>query len=163
NDRLTATAGSLVEGTYFDTVRLRSVGAVGSPRDIPVRFKIYCPIVPIAPDTALAASIATTDCMARHQAGSFADYYVFSGNAGGPPDTSSMLLRATGHDANSGDTLRLQVEVEPLATAFLNSPTSAGSPVPNAIGGVPLSATVTNLTNGSYHWQTRVADQTGRL
>jgi hypothetical protein len=258
--RITAGVGTLVEGTYRDTVRIRSVGAVGSPRDIPVQFRVYCVPVSIAPDTTLAASIATTDCMARHQAGSFADYYVFSGNAGdtiritmstgsqsytylylldgtgalvptntcapqgfnsclqvalpatgtytieattfyaaqtfaytlslthpqpptaatglgqfapdgstivagGSTGTSSLLFRATGHDANSGDTLRLQVEVQPFGTPFQNnpSPTSTASPAPNASGGVMLSATVTNLSNGSYHWQARTADQTGRL
>jgi hypothetical protein len=261
NVRLTATAGTLVERTYADTVRVRSAGAVGSPRDIPVQFKVYCPVVPIAPDTVLAASIATTDCMARHQAGSFADYYSFSGAAGDtiriamttgaqtsldtylylldgtgafvasndncpglglnsclqvalpvsgqytieattfragdtfaytltlthpqPPtaptglgqfkpdgtaipagtatNTSTTVFRATGHDPNPHDTLRLQVETQPVGLAFQNTPTDSSAPAPNTSAGVPLAVTLTGLTNPTgYRWQVRVTDQTGR-
>jgi len=257
--RLTAGVGTLVEGTYKDTVRIRSMGAVGSPRDIPVQFRVYCPLVLIAPDITLAASLATTDCTARHQAGSYADYYSFNGTAGttihvamttgaqfytylylldgtgtvitpnncpasgfnscldvtlsatglytveattlsagatfaytfsltnpqpptavtaagqfqsdgttpvapgGPTNTSTMVFHATGHDPNPGDTLRLQVEVQPFGTAFVNTPTSTGNPAPNGGSGVALSATVINLSNGGYHWQARAADQTGRF
>jgi hypothetical protein len=74
-----------------------------------------------------------------------------------------MVFHATGQDPNRGDTLRLQVEVQPLGMPFLNTPTSTGSPAPNASGGVALSATVTNLANGSYHWQARAADQTSHF
>ncbi len=257
--RLTAGAGTLVEGTYKDTVRIRSMGAVGSPRDIPVQFRVYCPPVLIAPDFTLAASLATTDCTARHQAGSYADYYSFNGTAGttihvamttgaqyytylylldgtgavltpnncpapgfnscldvtlsatglytveattlsagatfaytfsltnpqpptavtaagqfqsdgttpvapgGSTNTSTMVFHATGHDPNPGDTLRLQVEVQPFGTAFVNTPTSTGNPAPNGGSGVALSATVINLSTGSYRWQARAADQTGRF
>ncbi|HEV8264116.1 MAG TPA: Ig-like domain-containing protein, partial [Gemmatimonadales bacterium] len=80
--RLTARAGSLSEATYFDTVRVQSAVAAGSPKNIPVRFTVYCPLVTIAPDTAHAAGLAASDCGARHQAGSFADYYRFTGVAG---------------------------------------------------------------------------------
>jgi hypothetical protein len=82
--RLTTAPGSLAEGTYRDTVRLRSGSAVGSPRYIPVRFTIYCPVDTIAPDIVRAASLAATDCGARHQAGSFADYYAFTAATGDP-------------------------------------------------------------------------------
>jgi hypothetical protein len=80
--RLTARSGSLAEGSYVDTVRVRAIGAAGSPKDIRVQFSIYCPLFTIAADTAHAASLAATDCGARHQAGSFADYYRFTGVAG---------------------------------------------------------------------------------
>jgi hypothetical protein len=257
--RLTARAGLLPEGTYVDTVRVQSAVAAGSPQNIRVRFTVYCPLVAIAADTAHAAGLAATDCAARHQAGSFADYYAFTGVAGdtlrialatsptsldtylyllnaagaviasndncpgaglnsclqfvvpangqytieatsfnggaafsytlglthpvapgaptalaqlanGTPiaagdstNTSTVEFRATGSDPNPRDTLRLQVEVRDTAQAFQNTPTATGSAVPNAGGGVPLSATASGLQNfTSYHWQVRVIDQTGR-
>ena len=78
-------------------------------------------------------------------------------------NNTTVVLAATGNDANGRDSLRLQVEIRPVATAF-TGPTDTGAFVLNATGGVPLSVTVPNLTNGTwYHWRARAVDQTGRI
>lgn len=80
--------------------------------------------------------------------------------SGGTTEFTSAVFRATGQDANPYDTLRLQVEVRPVADAF-TTPTHTGAPTPNA-SGVTLSASA-GLTNGTtYHWRARTCDQTNR-
>ncbi|PYO37751.1 MAG: hypothetical protein DMD29_14960, partial [Gemmatimonadetes bacterium] len=60
-------------------------------------------------------------------------------------NNTTVVLAATGHDNNVHDTLRLQVEVRPVSTAFTGTPTDTGGVAPNATLGVPLSVTVPNL------------------
>src|SRR5205807_147385 len=61
---------------------------------------------------------------------------------------------------NPSDVVRLEVEVEPLGTAFTGVPNGSGAAVAN---GTIATATVAGLTdNVSYHWQARAVDQTGR-
>ncbi len=90
-----------------------------------------------------------------------------SGAAIPPHDSTNnttVVLAATGHDGNGRDSLRIQVEVRPVATSFTGTPTDTGSAVPNATPGVPLSVTVANLqTDTWYRWRARVVDQTGRV
>lgn len=258
---LTASAAELAEGVHVDTVILTAAGAVGSPRRIPVVFRVICPVAAIAPDTVVAAALAASDCRSPRRPGSqsFADLYAFTGGSGdtisaaltttdldtylylldstgavvafnddcpgagrnscltgvplpapgrytveatsfGPamafsytltltrpvaPGAASGLgqfrpggpaipadgttsnttteFRATGSDANARDTLRLQVEVRPLGTAFTGVPTATGPSVPNAGGGVLLTVSVPQLSDGvPYYWRARVIDQTGR-
>src|SRR5690349_12382563 len=79
---------------------------------------------------------------------------------GGSTTGRSAIFKATVTDSNPGDQLRLDVEVQPVGTAFKNSPTGSGAPVAN--GGV-ATATLAGLTdNTAYHWQARAVDQTGR-
>jgi len=83
--------------------------------------------------------------------------------AGGTTNNTTVILRATGHDANSRDSLRLEVEVLPTSTpVFTGTPTAVGSFLANAVGGVTLSASVPGLAADTYHWRARVRDQTGR-
>lgn len=57
--------------------------------------------------------------------------------------------------ASSNDPLQLQVEMEPIGTAFANAPTGVSQPVPsNQMATVSFS----NLGPGWYHWQARVVD-----
>ncbi|MGH7569995.1 MAG: BACON domain-containing protein [Gemmatimonadales bacterium] len=91
---LTASAAGLAEGVHVDTVILTATGAVGSPRRIPVVFRVICPVTAIAPDTVVAATLASSDCRSPRRPGgqSFADLYAFTGGTG---DTVRVSL-ATG-------------------------------------------------------------------
>ncbi len=53
---------------------------------------------------------------------------------------------------------QLQVEVEPSVSAFTGIPTATSSFV---VSGQTASVTVSNLANGSYHWQARAEDSQG--
>jgi subtilisin family serine protease len=73
---------------------------------------------------------------------------------------STVILRGTVSDPDAGQTVRLQVEVRPLSTAFSNAMTHESSPVTT---GSPASATVGSLTTGTgYHWQARTVDSLGQ-
>src|SRR5439155_988919 len=79
---------------------------------------------------------------------------------GGATTGRSVILKATVTDSNPGDQLRLDVEAQPVGTAFKNSPSGSGAPVAN--GGI-ATATLAGLSdNTAYHWQARAVDQTGR-
>jgi hypothetical protein len=70
---------------------------------------------------------------------------------------STVVFKATLNDPNPGDSVRLEVEVEGLAT----SPQTHVTPfVPR---GTPVALPVTPLNdNEGYHWRARTCDQTGR-
>ncbi|HEU5261149.1 MAG TPA: hypothetical protein VFU41_06970, partial [Gemmatimonadales bacterium] len=79
---------------------------------------------------------------------------------GGATPEQMVVLRGVLSDADGSDTLRLQVEVQPLAMPFSNMPQATSDPVPN---GVSALVTVSGLVNNTaYHWQARTLDQTGR-
>lgn len=63
-------------------------------------------------------------------------------------------------DPDDGDALRLEVEARPLGTAFTGVPTGRSAPVLNE--GRAVAAVTGLAANGSYHWQARTADETGR-
>jgi hypothetical protein len=75
---------------------------------------------------------------------------------GGATNETSVVFKGTITDPNAGNTVRLQVEVQPVGTAFTNTPT-ATSTVAVASGSV-ASATVTGLADADYHWQARAID-----
>ncbi len=79
---------------------------------------------------------------------------------GGTGRSRSAVFKATVTDPNPGDVVRLEVEVDPLGTAFSGVPNGSGAAVAN---GTIATATIAGLTdNVSYHWQARGVDQTGR-
>src|SRR6267378_462217 len=79
---------------------------------------------------------------------------------GGSTDQASVVLRGVLADPDPGDSLRLEVEVRPVGSAFTNAPTQTGGRVANGQSGF---VGVTGLANNTgYHWQARTADQTGR-
>src|SRR5207247_384261 len=79
---------------------------------------------------------------------------------GGSGRSRSAVFKGTVTDPNPSDVVRLEVEVEPLGTAFTGVPNGSGAAVAN---GTIATATVAGLTdNVSYHWQARAVDQTGR-
>src|SRR5437762_11685848 len=79
---------------------------------------------------------------------------------GGTGRSRSAVFKGTVTDPNPGDVVRLEVEVEPLGTAFTGAANGSGAAVAN---GSTATATVAGLTdNVSYHWQARGVDETGR-
>ncbi len=76
---------------------------------------------------------------------------------GGTSNQSSVILSGTG--ANPGDTVQLEVEIQPVGFAFVGAPSVAGDPVP---GGSSSDALVDGLIDMlGYHWQGRTVDSSG--
>ncbi|HEX9485986.1 MAG TPA: hypothetical protein VF976_02885, partial [Gemmatimonadales bacterium] len=79
---------------------------------------------------------------------------------GGSTDQSTVVLRGVLSDPDPADSLRLEVEVQPLGTAFTGLATATGERVAD---GQPGFVAVPGLANNTaYHWQARTRDQTGR-
>ncbi len=78
----------------------------------------------------------------------------------GSTDSRSAVFRGTLTDQDPGDLLRLEVEVVPVGTAFVNAPTATS---PQVTSGNTATVTVAGLSdNTPYHWQARGVDQSGR-
>ncbi len=79
--------------------------------------------------------------------------------AGGGVQDAVVVLRGTVSDPDS-DSLRLEVEAQPVRVPFTNTPT--GSSLPVSSGGVAVARIADLGDSTSYHWQARTVDQTGR-
>src|SRR5438093_2509073 len=79
---------------------------------------------------------------------------------GGSTDQAGIVLRGVVSDPDLSDTLRLEVEVQPVGTPFSGVATAASGRLP---AGVPAFVAQAGLANNTaYHWQARTVDQTGR-
>jgi hypothetical protein len=79
---------------------------------------------------------------------------------GGTLPAPEMVVRGTPRDPDIADTLRLEVELQPLGTDFAGVATAVSAPTPS---GEVAFVQLTGLGDGtSYHWRSRVVDQTGR-
>src|SRR5439155_1403283 len=79
---------------------------------------------------------------------------------GSVTDEPTVVVRGVVTDPDIADTLRLQVEVQPVGTTFTDLPTAASDPVAS---GQPAVVALTGLADdAAYHWQARALDQTGR-
>ncbi|PYP73909.1 MAG: hypothetical protein DMD25_15905, partial [Gemmatimonadetes bacterium] len=77
---------------------------------------------------------------------------------GGSAPEPSMVLAAVVQDTNAAATLRLEVEVQPVGTAFQDQTTAVSDP---AVAGTRAFVWVGGLQdNTGYHWQARVVDAT---
>jgi hypothetical protein len=149
--QLTANPTGLADGLYSDTVVLEASGAAGSPDRIPVAFLIYCPVTPITPDTVVAGSLASGDCLARHRPSGNADFYGFAGNAG---DTVTATL-SVGGGASADPFLFL---LGPAGGVLISNddcvPSTRNSCVTGfvlpATGGYTLEATTFSPATGGY-------------
>jgi hypothetical protein len=71
-----------------------------------------------------------------------------------------VVIRGIVRDPDLGDTLRLEVELQPVGTSFTSEATTRSAPTP---AGNVAYARVTGLADGGgYHWRWRTLDQTGR-
>jgi hypothetical protein len=78
-----------------------------------------------------------------------------------PQDT--VVFKATLNDPNSSDSVRLEVEVAPVGSAFSNSATHQSGLVAVAPGGRTVAVRASGLSeNTGHHWQARTCDRTGR-
>jgi hypothetical protein len=78
---------------------------------------------------------------------------------GGATDETSVVLKASVSDPDAGNTVKLQVEVRPVGTAFSNTATAESGLLAS---GSTASVTISSLVNGTrYHWQARTVDNTG--
>ncbi len=78
----------------------------------------------------------------------------------GTTDEATVVFKALLTDPDPGDSLRLEVEVQPVGTAFTNSPTAIGASF--ARGAVGQVAVPGLSDSTDYHWQVRARDRTGR-
>ncbi|HEY2805839.1 MAG TPA: Ig-like domain-containing protein [Gemmatimonadales bacterium] len=79
---------------------------------------------------------------------------------GATTDEATVLFQASVNDPDPADVVRLEVEVQPLGTAFTNAATGAS---PAVARGSVATATIGGLAdNMAYHWQFRAVDETGR-
>jgi hypothetical protein len=78
-----------------------------------------------------------------------------------PQDT--VVFKATLNDPNPSDSVRLEIEVAPVGSAFSNSASHQGNFVAVAPGGRVVAVRAPALSeNTGYHWQARTCDKTNR-
>lgn len=78
---------------------------------------------------------------------------------GGSTTETTVIFRGILTDPDVGDSLRLQIERQPLGTAFTNVPTATSTAV--AQGGAGSVTVTGEVANVDYHWQARTIDRTG--
>ncbi len=75
-------------------------------------------------------------------------------------DEASVVLSGSVSDPDVGDSLRLEVEVRPIGTAFTDTPTDSSTFV---VSGMPAPVSVGGLSDDTnYHWQARAVDAIGQ-
>ena len=75
---------------------------------------------------------------------------------------TTVVFQGDISDPDPGNTVQLQVEVQPIDSAFTNQLFAPSAPVPNPSTGVQVTVNAPKLVDGkSYHWQARTVDNTG--
>jgi hypothetical protein len=78
---------------------------------------------------------------------------------GGTATSASVIFRGTVSDPDPGQTVRLEVEVQPVGTPFTGTASCQSGFVAS---GTPVTCSVGSLAPGtSYHWQLRAVDSGG--
>ena len=70
------------------------------------------------------------------------------------------MIRGILRDPDLSDTLRLEVELQPVGTSFTGEATASGGPT--RAGSIAFVRITGLVDGGRYHWRWRVLDQTGR-
>src|SRR5205823_839864 len=131
-------------GVYQDTVVVSAGQAVGSPARVPVDFVVAGSGPPPGPPAALEQ---------------FQSDGATAVSPGGAVPSRSVVLTATVTGPPGGSPMRLEVEVEPVGSAFTGTVSGSGAAVAS---GATASATVGGLSDATaYHWQARAVDQGG--
>ena len=81
---------------------------------------------------------------------------------GGTTSEDSVRFKGTVSDPNDADSVRLEIEVEPLGSPFTNVRTNQSDFVSASHGNVVVSVKAAVSMNTSYHWQARSCDKTNR-
>src|SRR5437773_6762213 len=131
-------------GVYQDTVVVSAGQAVGSPARVPVDLVVAGIGPPPDPPAGLAQ---------------FQSDGATAVAPGGDVTSRSVVFQATVSGPAGGSAVRLEVEVEPVGSAFTGTVSGSGAAVAS---GATASATVGGLIdNTAYHWQARAVDQGG--
>lgn len=81
---------------------------------------------------------------------------------GATTDETTVIFQAAVTDPDPGDSIRLQVERQPVGTAFTGTPTATSTA--GVVSGGTARVTISGqLTDLSYHWQARAMDRGGLL
>jgi hypothetical protein len=78
---------------------------------------------------------------------------------GGKTSDKGVTLSAVLDDPDEGDTVHLEIEVQPTTVFFTGQPTTLGPPITPP--GAQVFVSVPGLDVGSYHWQVRTVDAAG--
>jgi hypothetical protein len=129
--------------TYrFEAVDVRGLTATGAPTDTQAGPVVNTP--PLAP----------TGRVQRQADG------VTPIPLGGTAIASTVVFRAIVNDLDAGQRVRLQVEVQPVGTAFTGTVSCQSDLVTS---GTAATCAVSGLTPGTaYHWRLRTVDSLGR-
>lgn len=73
-----------------------------------------------------------------------------------------VVFKGTVSDPNDADTVRLEIELEPLGSPFTNAPTHQSGWIATRNNNVVVSVPAGLVNTTSYHWQARTCDRTGR-
>jgi hypothetical protein len=113
----------------------------------------------LATSNALSVTSANTAPATPASLGQFRTDAVTAIAVGATTPETTAVLKGTVSDPDSGQTVKLQLEVRPLATAFSNTATHESALL--ASGSI-ASVSVPSLVPGtSYHWQARAVDSLG--
>ncbi|HXM38579.1 MAG TPA: pre-peptidase C-terminal domain-containing protein [Gemmatimonadales bacterium] len=74
----------------------------------------------------------------------------------------AVVFKGAISDPNPTDSVRLEIELEPLGSPFTDARTQQSPFVSAAAGSVVVAANAVGLNNTGYHWQARACDRTGR-
>ncbi|HWC72884.1 MAG TPA: BACON domain-containing carbohydrate-binding protein, partial [Gemmatimonadales bacterium] len=81
---------------------------------------------------------------------------------GGTTNENTVVFKGTVSDPNSSDSVRLEIEVEPLGSPFTGSSTHHSPYIAASRGNVAVSITAGPFDDAGYHWQARSCDKTNR-
>lgn len=117
--------------------------AYGGNAELAADFTVTTPHDPAAPSA-----------LAQLQSGDLTPIPV-----GGVPQSDRVVIQGTVTDPDPGQTVLLDVEVQPVAQTFVDRPNYSSAPVAS---GTTVQLTVGPLArSGGYHWQARARDNTG--
>ncbi len=80
---------------------------------------------------------------------------------GGSTPDPTIVVRAVVRDTTGAGTVRLEVELRPVGTGFLDQATDSSDPTPS--GGRAYVRVSGLADNTGYHWQARAVDQSGPI
>jgi PKD repeat protein len=113
----------------------------------------------LATSNALSVTTANTAPTAPTTLGQFRTDGITAIAVGATTPETSVVLKGALSDADAGQTVKLQLEVRPLGTAFSNAATHESALLAS---GSLAAVTVPSLAPGtSYHWQARAVDNQG--
>jgi alpha-tubulin suppressor-like RCC1 family protein len=139
----------LIPGTGYRW-RLRAVDNLGTPS----AWASYATNAEDAADFAVNTAPALPTGRAQRQADGTTAIPL-----GGTATTPTVVFRATVSDPDGGQTVRLQVEVQPVGTVFTGALSCQSAYVAS---GTAASCQQTGLTPGTgYHWRLRAVDNKG--